>query len=126
MLRRLSVIFAILANSVLWVNNPVLANPEACVNKVVQRKDLSRYGFDTATQVSEVEHDGIDYHWINLFYSDRKSEGSGIASVFATNRQGLCKLIFIDISGPLSSIEDYQKVLGKEVTEKFMQSFRDQ
>ncbi|NJR56835.1 MAG: hypothetical protein HC768_21205 [Acaryochloris sp. CRU_2_0] len=124
MRRYFTVIIAIFVNSMILISDPAYANTEACLNKVLQSKDLARYGFDEANQVAEVEHDGVAYHWIQLFYPGRKSQNTGVTSVLATNNQGLCKMVFVDIPEPLPRMEDYYSVLGREVTDKFIQAFQ--
>lgn len=124
MIRRFSVLFAILVNSIFLFHGPVSANTEDCINKVLQSKDLAKHGFDSATQVAEIEHEGMNYHWINLASSKAKVNDAWTSSVFATDNNGLCKLVTIDISGPLPTIQDYYTVLGREVTDKFIQAFQ--
>lgn len=126
MFKRFSVVFTLLFSSVLFGSSPALANTEACVNEVLKQPTWARYGFDFASQVAEVEHEGTTYHWINLSDSKLKQRKAFISSVFATNSEGLCKLVTIDITGPLPTIQDYYTVLGKEVTDKFVQAFRNQ
>lgn len=126
MFKRLYVISTLLFGSAFFWGSPALANTENCVNEVLQQPTWARYGFDSASQVAEVEHEGTTYHWINLSDSKLKQRKAFISSVFATNSEGLCKLVTIDITGPLPTIQDYYEVLGREVTDKFMQAFREQ
>lgn len=118
-------VFLCISNSFVITAKPAYADTEVCVNKVLQENSSnSRFEWDKATQEVEVVHEGITYHWIKL--SNSRDGSLGHDSVFATNDKGLCKLVLVEGPGPLPSIEDYYKVLGREVTDKFLQAFREQ
>lgn len=117
--------FSILASSVLSLfllpTLPVFANPESCLNTQLQRPDLQRFKLDKATHILQVEHHGFIYHWIEL---GSTTDGlQDVPAVVVVNDNGFCDLKAIDGTGDMTK-EDYEKTLGVEVHNKFVEAFR--
>lgn len=126
MLDRLSVFLAVLISSIFWVNSPVSATNEDCKNKILQSDEVAQHKFDLVKDLAEVEHEGVIYHWIELYLPNRKPNDTGYSSVYSIDKDGSCKLVFLDFPKPLPTLEDYHRVMGKEVTNKFIQIFLQQ
>lgn len=126
MLARLPMILAVLISSIFWVNSPVSAKTDDCKTKILQSDEVAQHKFDHVKDLAEVEHEGINYHWIELYLPNRKPNDIGYSSVYSIDKEGSCKLVFLDFPKPLPTLEDYHRVMGKEVTNKFLQIFLQQ
>ena len=94
---------------------------QACLNKLLEQRSPGTQ-YKRIEFVAHVSHAGADYHWIDIYgYSwlNRKAD-----VVISTTSQGRCELHLFDAAGDLRRIEDYYPRLGKEVTEKFVQTFK--
>ncbi|MGR3280046.1 hypothetical protein ACSYAD_33895 [Acaryochloris marina NIES-2412] len=119
-----TLLLALFSFSMVTVTTPSFASTEGetCLNEILHEK-FADIQFDGAKRLAQVEHKGITYHWLQLQRSSGRYKTAD--AVIATNSQGFCNLSLFDAPGNLSSPEDYYQYLGKEVTDKFTQSFRE-
>lgn len=99
---------------------PAYANPEGCLNKQLETPGMEI--FDKAEHRSQVEYNGIRYHW--LWLSASKLPGrrfQDIPTVIAENDSGYCEMPLYDPSGAIQSQQDVEKLLSKPVSDLFVE-----
>lgn len=104
---------------------PAYASQEAetCLNKLV-KTELREFS-DSNTKANlmvSVNHEGKNYHRIKL------AVGTGIYSnsevILATDAKGYCEIVLRTMSGPLATKAEYDEILGKAVSDKFLEASR--
>lgn len=109
----------------LFLAFPVYATPEAesCLNKLVQTEIPEMEGANAELLMS-INHKGSQYHWLEMV----KGRGAfgNVELIIKTGGQVGCGIALYSIPGPLPTAEDYDAVLGKEVSEKFGQAFKQE
>lgn len=100
---------------------PAHANPDSCLNKQLKAPGMEI--FDKAEQRSQVEYNGIRYHW--LWLSASKLSGrrfQNIPTVIAENDSGYCEMPLYDPSGAIRSQRDVEQLLSKPVSDLFVKA----
>ncbi|NJM67956.1 MAG: hypothetical protein HC851_20975 [Acaryochloris sp. RU_4_1] len=98
---------------------PALANPETCLNKKLQSPSMKIY--DEANHLSQVEYNGIRYHWIWLSASKLPGKRfQDVPTVIAENDSGHCAMLLHDPSGMIRSQRDVELLLSKPVSDLFV------
>lgn len=104
---------------------PAFAAPEveSCLNQLVQTEIPEMKGANAELLMS-ITHEGSQYHWLEL----AKGRGAfgNVELIINTGGQVGCSISLYSIPGPLPTTEDYDAVLGKEVSEKFGQAFKQE
>ncbi|MGR3279890.1 hypothetical protein ACSYAD_33080 [Acaryochloris marina NIES-2412] len=102
----------------LW-SLPAHANPENCLNKQLQSPGMGI--FDKAVQRSKVEFNGVRYHWLWLSASKVSGRLQNVPTVIAENDSGYCEMPLHDPSGAIRSQTDVEMLLGKPVSDLFVE-----
>lgn len=99
---------------------PAKADVESCLNNKMQEA-FPTLNNSTAKHVLQIEHQGINYHWILV-----KTEGGReIRTVIGENDVGHCSLLMSDMGHNISTIEQYEEALTKPIADKFYRAFRE-
>lgn len=116
-----SIWFAI---ATLGISSPSFASSEAetCINKIIQG-ELAELNFNGAKLLTSIQHEGYSYHWLTLTRNAERM--NNVSTVISTDSKSFCKLVLFEGSGALPAKEDYYEFLGQEVTDKFIQAFRE-
>lgn len=99
---------------------PAYANPESCLNKQLEAPGMEV--FDKALHRSQVEFNGIRYHWLRLSASEVSGRLQDVPTVIAENDSGYCEMPLHDPSGAIRSQEDVEKLISKPVSDLFVEA----
>lgn len=109
----------------LLVAFPAHASEEAqsCLNKLIQI-ELTEYQHPNAKAklVTSIQHEGKNYHWINLSVGKAMFEHG--EAFIATDTKGHCSLLAWALNS-YATKEEYDAVLGKEISDKFLEASRE-
>lgn len=103
---------------------PAKASPDvsACLNSLIER---SESGPESAAILLTVDHDGSQYHEIEVTYNRPQPNPKGTLFI-RTDADGGCErlMAFQEGSSPENSV--YSEMLGPEVFTKYQQALRQQ
>jgi hypothetical protein len=116
MFKRLTILLPLLA---LVFPLPAHADMESCFNKHLQTS-LKMFPIKSAQHQATVEHNGLRYHWLQVFTADTRYP---LGEAVIAESSKVCELAVFDVTG---NIQDYNPYLGAEVVEKFKKQFAQQ
>lgn len=104
------------------VGMPAMATSESCLQQISQTATYSnRAPYDEVSLLAEISHEGKAYYWYDLKLSNRPG---ALEIIAAEDSSGQCLPVSVDYGGNYVTNEQYEQVLGKDVSDKFSEYFR--